>query len=71
MVRASINVALGRIFRRSEPLGQIYGWAPLGNLLSSVTRVPYMYMYFEELYMERSTEKQKLARIALKCLQTS
>ena len=51
MVRASINVALGRIFRRSDPLGLIYGWTPLGNLLSSVTRVPCMYMYLEELYM--------------------
>ena len=25
MVRASINFALGRIFRQSDPLGQIFG----------------------------------------------
>ena len=51
MVRASINVALGGILRRSDPLGRIYGWIPSGDLLGSVTRVPYL----EKLYMERNT----------------
>ena len=53
MVRASIRVDLGGILRRSDPLGRIYGWIPSGDLLGSVTRVP----YHEELYMERNTEK--------------
>ena len=53
MVRASINVALGGILRRLDPLGRIYGWIPLSDLLGSVTQVPYL----EELYMERNTEK--------------
>ena len=66
MVRASINVALGGILRRSDPLGRIYGWIPYGDLLGSVTRVPYL----DELYIERNTEKLKLARIVLKHLQT-
>ena len=52
--------------RRSDPLGRIYGWIPSGDLLGSVTRVPYL----EELYIERNTEKLNLARIALKRLQT-
>ena len=64
MVRASINVALGEILRRSDPLGRIYGWIPSGDLLGSVTRVPYL----EELYIERNTEKLNLAIIALKRL---
>ena len=64
MVRASINVALGEISRRSDPLGRIYGWIPSGDLLGSVTRVPYL----EELYIERNTEKLNLASIALKRL---
>ena len=50
--------------RRSDPLGRIYGWIPSGNLLGSVTRVPYL----EELNIERNTEKLNLARIALKRL---
>ena len=66
MVRASISVDLGGVLRRSDPLGRIYGWIPSGGLLGSVTRVPYL----EELYIERNTEKLKLARIALKRLQT-
>ena len=66
MIRASINVALGEILRRSDPLGRIYGWIPSGDLLGSVTRVPYL----EELYIERNTEKLNLARIALKRLET-
>ena len=39
MVRASISVALGRILRRPDPLGQIYGWITLRDLLGSITRV--------------------------------
>ena len=66
MVRASINVVLGGILERSEGFGRIYGWIPSGHLVSSVTPVP----YFEELCMERNTKKLKLARIALKRLQT-
>ena len=53
MVRASINVALGGILRRSDPFRQIYGWNPSDDLLGFVTGVP----YFEELCMERNTEK--------------
>ena len=64
MVRVSINVALGEISRRSDPLGRIYGWISSGDLLGSITRVPYL----EELYIERDTEKLNLARIALKRL---
>ena len=52
MIRASVNVALGEILRQSDPLGRIYGWIPSGDLLGSVTRVPYL----EELYRERNTE---------------
>ena len=52
MVRASINVDLGRILRQSDPLGRIYGWIPSGDLLGSVTRVPYL----EELYREEYRE---------------
>ena len=66
MVGTSISVSLGRILRRSDPSGRIYGWIPSGDLLGCVTRVPYL----EELYMERTTEKLKLARIVLKRLQT-
>ena len=62
MVRASISINLGRILRRSDPLGRIYGWISSGDLLDSVTRVPYL----EELYTERNTEKLKLARTVLK-----
>ena len=67
MVRVSISIALGGILRQLDPLGQIYGWIPSGDLLSSVTRVPNL----EELYIERNTEKLKLhvARIVLKHLQ--
>ena len=39
-----------------------FGAIPLGDLLGSVTRVPNL----EDLYMERNTEKLKLATIALK-----
>ena len=46
MIRAYINVALGEILRRSDPLGRIYGWIPSGDLLGSVAQVPYL----EELY---------------------
>ena len=66
MVRTSINVVLGGILRRLYPLGRIYGWIPSSDLLGSITQVPYL----EELYMERNTEKIKLARIVLKELQT-
>ena len=66
MVRASISIAIGRVLRRSDPLGQIYRWIFSGDLLGSVTQVPYL----EELYIERNIEKLKLARIILKCLQT-
>ena len=69
MVRASIRVDLGGILRRLDPLGRIYGWIPSGDLLGSVTRVPYL----EELYIERNKEKLKLlnfTRIDLKHLQT-
>ena len=67
MVRASIGAALGGILRRSDALERIYGWIPPGDMLGSVTRVPYV----EELYiMERNTDKLKLARIALKRLLT-
>ena len=59
-----IRVDLGGILRRLDPLGRIYGWIPLGGLLGSVTRVPYL----EELYIERNTEKLNLARIVLKRL---
>ena len=67
MVRVSISIALGGILRQLDPLGQIYGWIPSGDLLSSVTQVPNL----EELYIERNTEKLKLhvARIVLKHLQ--
>ena len=65
MVRVSISIALGGILRPLDPLGRIYGWIPSGDLLSSVTRVPNL----EELYIERNTEKLKLARIVLKHLQ--
>ena len=67
MVRASIRVDLSGILRRLDPLGRIYGWIPSGDLLGSVTRVPYL----EELLIERNTEKLNLARIALKHLQTT
>ena len=60
------SVDLGGILRRSDPLGRIYGWIPLCDLLGSVTRVPYL----QGLYMERNTETLKLARIVLKRLQT-
>ena len=56
MVRVSISIALGGILRRLDPLGQIYG---------SVTWVP----YFQELYIEKNTEKLKPVRIVLKHLQ--
>ena len=56
MVRTSIRVVLSGILRRLDPLGQIYGWIPSGNLLRSITQVPYL----EELYMGRNTEKLKL-----------
>ena len=46
--RSVISINLGRILRRSDLLGQIYGWIPSGDLLGSVTRVPYV----EELYIE-------------------
>ena len=62
MVRASISINLGGILRRSDPLGWIYGWISSGDLLDSVTQVPYL----EELYIERNTEKLKLARTVLK-----
>ena len=42
MVRASISTALRGILRRSDPLEQIYGWIPSGDLLGSVTRMPYL-----------------------------
>ena len=61
-----VSVNLGGILRRSDPLGRIYDWIPSGDLLGSVSRVPYL----EELFMERNTEKIKLARIVLKRLQT-
>ena len=61
-----VRVDLGGILRRLDPLGRIYGWIPLGGLLGSVTRVPYL----EELYIERNTENLNLARITLKRLQT-
>ena len=66
MVRASISVSLCGILRRSDSLGRIYAWIPSDDLLGSITRVPYL----EELYMERNTVELKLARIALKRLQT-
>ena len=66
MVRAYVSLDLVGILRRSDPLGQIYGWIPSGGLLGFVTRGP----YFEELYIERNTEKLNLAKIALKRLQT-
>ena len=62
MVRASIRVVLGGILRRLDPLGQIYGRIPSGDLLGSITQV----LYLEESYMERNTEKLKLTRIVLK-----
>ena len=52
MVRAFINVDLGGILRRSDPLGQIYGWIPSGDLLGSVTRVPYLEELEREEYRE-------------------
>jgi len=55
MVRASTSVVLGGISRRSDPLGRIYGWIPLVDLLDSVTRVPYLV----SLYRERDTETLK------------
>ena len=64
MIRTSINIALGKILRRSDPLGRIYGWNPSGDLLGSVTQVPYL----EELYIERNAEKLNLTRIAVKRL---
>ena len=42
MVRASISVDLSGIVMRSDPLGRIFGWIPSGDLLGSVTRVPYL-----------------------------
>ena len=42
MVKACISVVLGGILRRSDPLGRIYGWISSGDLLGSVTRVPYL-----------------------------
>ena len=66
MVRASISVALCGMLRAPDPLGRIYGGVPLGDLLGSITRVPFL----EELYMGRNTVELKLARIALKRLQT-
>ena len=62
MVRASISVDLSGILRRSDPLGRIYGWISSGDLLGSDTQVPYL----EQLYIERNTEKLKLARTVLK-----
>ena len=59
MLIASIIIALGGILRQSDPLGRIYGWIPSGDLLGSISRVPYL------------KEKLKLARIVLKRLQTS
>ena len=61
-----VRVDLGGILRRLDSLGRIYGWIPSGDLLGSVTRVPYI----EELYIERNTEKLNLARIVLKSLRT-
>ena len=64
-----ISVDLDGILGRSDPLGRIYdiyGWILSGDLMGSVPRVPYL----EELYIKRNTEKLKLARIALKLLQT-
>ena len=67
MVRASsISVVLGGILSRSDVLGRNYGWIPSGDLLGSVTRVPYLW----ELYIERNTENLNLAKIAVKRLQT-
>ena len=66
MVRASISVALCGILRPPDPLGRIYGWISSGDLLGSITRVAFL----EELYMGRNTVELKLARIALKRLQT-
>ena len=42
MDRTFISVVFGGISRRSDPLGQIYGWIPSVDLLGSVTRVPYL-----------------------------
>ena len=67
MVRASsISVVIGGILSRSDVLGRNYGWIPSGDLLGSVTRVPYL----GELYIERNTENLNLAKIAVKRLQT-
>ena len=51
---------------RLEAFQNDSSWIPPGDLLGSVTRVPYL----EELYTERDTEKVKIARIVLKRLQT-
>ena len=64
VVGTAIRGALGGILRRSEPLGRIYGWIPIGDLLGFVARVPYL----EELYMEKETENQISTGIALKRL---
>ena len=67
MVRTSyISVVLGGILSRSDVLGRNYGWIPSGDLLGSVTRVPYLGV----LYIERNTENLNLAKIAVKRLQT-
>ena len=58
MVRASIRVDLGGILRRLDPLGRIYGWIPSGDLLGSVTRVPYL----EELYICREEYREAKSR---------
>jgi len=52
MVRASISVALGGISRRSDPLGRIYGWIPLVDLLGPVTRVPYLVSLYRRIFAD-------------------